>query len=61
MLTMGRSKFFEPHLTELQHFVNCITQDLAPSPTGRDGLRDLEAISSAYKNQIQLAEKPSDI
>jgi len=57
MLTMGRSKFFEPHLTELQHFVNCITQDLAPSSTGRDGLRDLEAISSAYKNQIQLAGK----
>ncbi|MCJ7469500.1 Gfo/Idh/MocA family oxidoreductase [Candidatus Bathyarchaeota archaeon] len=61
MLTMGRSEFFASHLAELQHFVNCITQDSSLSSSGEDGLKDLEAISSAYRNQIQLAEKPSDV
>lgn len=54
MLTMGRSKFFAPYLTELQHFVNCLTADLPPSPSGEDALKDLEAISLAYQNQIRL-------
>ena len=54
MLTTGKSKFHEPHFEELQHFVSCITKDLPPSPSGEDGLRDLEAISQAYENQIRL-------
>jgi predicted dehydrogenase len=59
LLTMGRSQFFAPHMAELQHFVNCLTHDLSPSPTGMDGLKDLEAISLAYRNQIRLAP-PTD-
>jgi predicted dehydrogenase len=55
MLTLGRSGFFESHLAELQYFVNCLTRDLPPSPSGDDGLKDLEAISIAYKNQISLS------
>jgi predicted dehydrogenase len=54
MLTTGVSKFFQPHFLELQHFVNCLLNEREPSPTGNDGLKDLEAISLAYKNQIQL-------
>jgi predicted dehydrogenase len=54
MLTMGHEAFFAPHLAELQYFVNCLTQDLSPSPSGQDGLKDLEAIYSAYDNQIRL-------
>lgn len=54
MLTTGTSKFYQPHYAELQYFVNCIINDQSPSPSGEDGLKDLEAITQAYKNQISL-------
>jgi len=54
MLFTGTSKFYQPHYSELQYFVNCLIKDLNPSPSGQDGLKDLEAISRAYKNQIRL-------
>jgi myo-inositol 2-dehydrogenase/D-chiro-inositol 1-dehydrogenase len=54
MLTMGHEGFFASHLAELQYFVNCLTRDSSPSPSGQDGLKDLEAIYSAYNNQIRL-------
>ncbi len=54
MLTKGINTFNQPHFDELQYFVNCLQNDQAPSPTGLDGLRDLEAISEAYKNKILL-------
>jgi predicted dehydrogenase len=54
MLTRGITDFFQPHLDELQYFVDCLIADRAPSPTGLDGLRDLEVIAKAYKNTIQL-------
>ena len=52
MLATGSSKFRQPHLEELQHFVNCLINDLSPSPSGHDGLKDLEAINLAYKNEV---------
>lgn len=57
MLTKGISSFNQPHFNELQHFVDCLIKDEAPSPTGTDGLSDLEAICMAYKNPIILNEK----
>jgi UDP-N-acetylglucosamine 3-dehydrogenase len=54
ILTTGRSKFYESHFKELEYFINCLMEDLSPSPSGEDGLKDLEAISLAYKNQIHL-------
>lgn len=54
MLTKGYSKFYEGHLAELQHFVNCLIKEQTPSPSGEDGLKDLEVIEQAYKNQIRL-------
>ena len=54
MLTTGMSEFHRPHFDELQYFVNCLIKDSSPSPSGQDGLKDLEAISLAYKNQIRL-------
>lgn len=54
MLITGRAKFDEPYRKEAQCFIKCITEDLLPSTSGEDGLRDLEAISLAYKNQINL-------
>lgn len=54
MLTTGTSKFYQPHFTELQYFTDCLIHDLSPSPSGEDGLKDLEAITRAYKNQIHL-------
>jgi predicted dehydrogenase len=50
----GESRFHRAHLDELRHFLNCIINDLPPSPSGQDGLKDLEAITLAYKNQISL-------
>jgi len=54
MLTTGKSEFHRPHFDELQYFVNCLKNDLSPSPSGQDGLKDLEIIEQAYKNQIRL-------
>ena len=46
--------FYIPLLRELQHFVQCLKQDVAPSPSAEEALKDLETISLAYKNQIRL-------
>jgi predicted dehydrogenase len=54
MLTTGKSKFHQPHFEELQYFADCLKNDSTPSPSGEDGLKDLEAITKAYKNQIRL-------
>lgn len=54
MLATGTSKFYQAHLDELRYFVDCIINDLLPSSSGQDGLKDMEAISLAYKNQISL-------
>jgi len=55
VLSTGTSKYFQPHFAELQYFTHCVRKGLTPSPTGKDGLKDLEAISLAYRNQITLA------
>jgi predicted dehydrogenase len=52
MLTTGLSRFYQSHYDEMRHFLACLTNDLPPSPTGLDGLRDLEAINLAYKNKL---------
>jgi len=54
MLTTGTSQFHHAHKAELQHFVESLIKDKTPTPTGEDGLKDLEAIEKAYKNQIHL-------
>jgi UDP-N-acetylglucosamine 3-dehydrogenase len=54
MLTKGINTFNQPHFDELQYFVDCLQNDQTPSPTGLDGLRDLEAISEAYENKINV-------
>lgn len=54
MLTRGISDFFQPHLDELQYFVDCLIKNITPLPSGQDGLRDLEVISKAYQNRIVL-------
>lgn len=54
VLTLGTSKYYWPHLAELQHFVNCIIKDFSPSPSGEDGLRDLETLAKAYDNTMVL-------
>ncbi len=54
MLRHGISEFNKPHFDELQYFANCVRDDVVPSSTGLDGLRDLEAIAKAYQNKIML-------
>jgi len=46
--------FQKPYLRELSHFIKCIKEDTLPSPSGEEALNDLEIISRAYKNQIEL-------
>jgi len=53
-LSIGKSQFYNAYYIELQYFVNCLLQDKTPKPTGEDGLKDLEAIEQAYKNQIHI-------
>ena len=45
----GRNKN-SPYYLELQHFVSCLQKDEQPQPSGEEGLRSLQAISSAYRN-----------
>jgi len=54
LLATKASSFSIPYINELGYFVNCIINDRQPSPTGLDGLRDIEAITRAYQNQIVL-------
>lgn len=37
---------------ELDHFIRCLIDDREPSPSAAEGFRDLEIISSAYKNNL---------
>ena len=52
MLTINTTTFFQPYIAELGHFVTCIKNDANPSPSGIDGLKDLQAIEQVYKNPI---------
>ena len=53
LLGMKRLPEAETFHKELDHFIRCIVEDLAPSPSAKEGIRDVEIISSAYKNQIK--------
>jgi predicted dehydrogenase len=54
MLTTGISKFYRSHFAELEYFAECLIHDRSPSPSGEDGLKDIEAISLAYNSEIKL-------
>ena len=45
-----------PSLSELRYFVDCVQNDVTPSPSGQEGLVDLQIISMAYKNASRLTE-----
>lgn len=46
--------YYKPFQKELSTFIECVRNDLSPSPSAEDALKDLEIISLAYKNQIRL-------
>ncbi len=50
MLVLGTSSAYQAHMNELQYFVDCMRKDKMPSPSGEDGLKDLETIERAYRN-----------
>ena len=50
ILATGTTEFFRPHLVELQHFVTSINNDLTPSPSGEEGVKDLQVIQAAYES-----------
>jgi predicted dehydrogenase len=53
-LITGTPKNFKPFLLELQHFVNYTVSDIRPVSSAEDGLKDIEAISLAYENQLDI-------
>jgi predicted dehydrogenase len=54
-LLMGKSsQFYLPHFWELERFIHYLKNDIPPTPSGMDALGDLEVISKAYANRIQL-------
>jgi predicted dehydrogenase len=53
-LLIGNSSNQSPHFTEINYFVNCILNDSNPSPSAIDGLKDMEAISLAYRNEMRM-------
>jgi predicted dehydrogenase len=53
-LISGDAGFHRPHFNEISYFVDCLINDSSPSPSGEDGLKDLEAICRAYNNNIRL-------
>jgi predicted dehydrogenase len=54
LLTTNSTQYESTYLRELQHFVYSVRRDFPPSPSGNDALKDLEAISQAYQNEISL-------
>ena len=54
MLTPVKPEFYQPHFGELHYFAISLIKDLSPSPSGQDGLKDLQTISRAFKNAIRL-------
>lgn len=54
LLLTKSSKFNQPYLRELEYFVHCVRHGLPPSPSINDAIKDLEVISTAYKNKIQF-------
>jgi predicted dehydrogenase len=58
MLTMSKSASWQPYVSELAYFVDTIAHDMQPFPSGVDGLKDLEAIETAYRNSLQLKQQP---
>ncbi len=46
---------YDSYYTELKYFVECLWNDASPSPSGEEGLSDLQVISMAYKHSHNLA------
>lgn len=40
--------------SEIEYFIDCLRKDVNPSPSGEDGLRDLQVIELAYKTASRL-------
>jgi len=53
---IGRS--IERYYRELQYFVECVSSNTPPSPSGDEGLLDLKIISMGYKNAFNLTHNP---
>lgn len=39
-----------PYFFEVQHFADCLNEDVQPQPSGQEALRSLQVISAAYEN-----------
>jgi predicted dehydrogenase len=56
MLLTKTSDFWTQYIRELGHFVQSVQSDHEPSPSGYDGLMDLETITRAYENDGLMSQ-----
>jgi predicted dehydrogenase len=42
------------YFAEIEHFVECVRNDVQPSPSGEEGLLDLQIITMAYNNASRI-------
>jgi len=61
LLLGATPKSFLLYLKEVSHFIHCIRENLQPSTSGNDALKDLEAIALAYKSEISLDQLPKHV
>lgn len=54
-----RNLFQDAYLAELEHFIDCVGNDKAPSVGGLDGLRAVESVVAA--NQSLIEQRPIEI
>ena len=52
VLPMG----YEPYFTELKYFVDCVSTDTQPNPSGEEALEDLKTIFLIYKSRCELPQ-----
>ena len=45
---------YDSYFEELRHFVECLEKDTPPSPSGEEGLIDLQILSMAYNNASKI-------
>lgn len=54
-----RNRFQDAYLAEIEHFIECVTENKEPKVSGEDGLRAVQAVIAA--NQSFIIGKPIEI
>jgi len=47
---------YEPYFKELQYFVNCVSTNTSPQPSGEEALRDMKTVFRIHKSRFQFSK-----